>query len=57
MIEHIVNPFELLCECSMSLPDDGILYLETPRLDWILEHKAFLILAMSIVHIFQIVSC
>lgn len=25
----------------MSLPDDGILYLETPRLDWILEHKAF----------------
>lgn len=41
MIEHIVDPFKLLCECAESLSNDGILYLETPRLDWILEHKAF----------------
>lgn len=41
MIEHILNPLEMLARFHQALADDGILYLETPRLDWILENRAF----------------
>lgn len=41
MIEHILHPQEMLHLFHEALAPDGILYLETPRLDWILEHKAF----------------
>lgn len=41
MIEHVVNPLEMLRLFACALPDNGVLYLETPRLDWILEQGAF----------------
>ena len=41
MIEHIQNPLEMLRLFRCALADDGILYLETPRLDWILENRVF----------------
>lgn len=41
MIEHILHPLEMLRLFYEALAPDGILYLETPRLDWILENKAF----------------
>lgn len=41
MIEHILHPLEMLQLFHKALVPDGILYLETPRLDWILENKAF----------------
>jgi len=41
MIEHVLNPLEMLKRFHKGLAKDGILYLETPRLDWILENKAF----------------
>lgn len=41
MIEHIENPLEMLRLFARALPENGILYLETPRLDWILEHEVF----------------
>ena len=41
MIEHILNPLETLRQFYQALAADGILYLETPRLDWILENKTF----------------
>ena len=41
MIEHVVNPLEMLRLFACALPDNGVLYLETPRLDWILERGAF----------------
>lgn len=41
MIEHILHPLEMLRLFHKALAPDGILYLETPRLDWILENRAF----------------
>lgn len=41
MIEHILNPLDMLAQFHRALADDGILYLETPRLNWILENHAF----------------
>lgn len=41
MIEHMVNPLGVLRLFAQALPEDGMIYLETPRLDWILENKAF----------------
>lgn len=41
MIEHILNPLEMLARFHRALAPTGILYLETPRLDWILENRAF----------------
>ena len=41
MIEHIPNPLEMLRLLARALPRGGMLYLETPRLDWILEHGTF----------------
>lgn len=41
MIEHIQNPLDMLSRFHQALADDGILYLETPRLNWILENQAF----------------
>lgn len=41
MIEHILNPLDMLVKFHQALAIDGILYLETPRLDWILENHAF----------------
>jgi len=41
MIEHILNPLEMLKRFHRALVDGGILYLETPRLDWILENRVF----------------
>lgn len=41
MIEHVTNPLVLLEIFSQALSNGGVLYLETPRLDWILEHKTF----------------
>lgn len=41
MIEHVVNPLEMLRLFVRALPENGVLYLETPRLDWILEQGAF----------------
>ena len=41
MIEHILNPLDMLAQFHRALADDGILYLETPRLDWILDNHAF----------------
>jgi len=41
MIEHILNPLEMLKQFNQALAPNGILYLETPRLDWILENNAF----------------
>lgn len=41
MIEHILNPLEMLTKFYRALAADGVLYLETPRLDWILENRAF----------------
>ena len=41
MIEHVTNPLVLLEIFSEALSNGGVLYLETPRLDWILEHKTF----------------
>lgn len=41
MIEHILNPLDMLVRFHQALADDGLLYLETPRLDWILENRTF----------------
>lgn len=41
MIEHIESPLEMLRLFGTALKKDGILYLETPRLDWILENRMF----------------
>ncbi len=41
MVEHILNPLDMLKHFRRALSADGILYLETPRLDWILENQAF----------------
>lgn len=41
MIEHILNPLDMLSKFRRALAADGILYLETPRLNWILENRAF----------------
>lgn len=41
MIEHILNPLEMLIRFNKALKADGVLYLEMPRLDWILENKTF----------------
>lgn len=41
MIEHIENPLAMLQIFAQALPKNGILYLEMPRLDWILEHRVF----------------
>lgn len=41
MIEHILNPLDMLDKFYRALAPNGILYLETPRLDWILENHAF----------------
>lgn len=41
MIEHIENPLEMLRLFGKALPKAGILYLETPRLDWILKNHVF----------------
>lgn len=41
MIEHMQSPLKMLRLFRRSLSEKGILYLETPRLDWILEHRAF----------------
>ena len=41
MIEHVTNPLSLLEIFSQSLTNGGVLYFETPRLDWILQHKTF----------------
>ena len=41
MIEHVVNPLEMLRLFARALPENGVLYLETPRLDWILDQGAF----------------
>lgn len=41
MIEHILSPLEMLRLFAKALPRDGLLYLETPRLDWILRNQVF----------------
>lgn len=41
MIEHIENPLEMLRLFGKALPEAAILYLETPRLDWILKNHVF----------------
>lgn len=41
LIEHIENPLEMLRLFGRALPEAGILYLETPRLDWILKNHVF----------------
>ena len=41
MIEHILDPVGMLGLFNQALAEGGMLYLETPRLDWILENKAF----------------
>lgn len=41
MIEHILNPLEMLKTFNQALSSNGILYLETPRLNWILDRQAF----------------
>lgn len=41
MIEHVINPLEFLRLFAAALAEDGLLYLETPRLDWILDNKTF----------------
>jgi len=41
MIEHIASPLEMLRLFGEALQKDGILYLETPRLNWILENHVF----------------
>lgn len=41
MIEHMENPLEMLRTFAKALPVGGVLYLETPRLDWILENRVF----------------
>lgn len=41
MIEHVINPLKLLQLFRKALRYGGILYLETPRLDWILQHRTF----------------
>ena len=33
MIEHVVNPLDMLRLFAAALPENGVLYLETPRLD------------------------
>jgi len=41
MIEHMEQPLEMLRLFAQALPEGGVLYLETPRLDWILENRVF----------------
>lgn len=41
MIEHMSSPLEMLHLFAKALPQDGLLYLETPRLDWILQNQVF----------------
>ena len=41
MIEHMLRPLDMLRLFAQALPQDGMLYLETPRLDWILENQVF----------------
>lgn len=41
MIEHMLDPLEMLKRFRCVLAENGILYLETPRLDWILDQRAF----------------
>jgi len=41
MIEHMLEPLEMLRTFAQALPQGGLLYLETPRLNWILENRVF----------------
>lgn len=41
MIEHMTDPLEMLQFFAQALPEGGLLYLETPRLDWILQNRVF----------------
>lgn len=39
VIEHINNPLVMLNMIYKAMNDDGILYIETPNLEWILKNK------------------
>jgi SAM-dependent methyltransferase len=39
VIEHISCPEEFLCEIRASMPENAILFLETPDVEWILENN------------------
>lgn len=41
MIEHIQNPLQMLSLFYRAISESGVLYLETPRLDWILQNHVF----------------
>lgn len=41
MIEHMQEPLEILRLFAQALPLGGLLYIETPRLDWILDNHVF----------------
>lgn len=41
MIEHMEDPLKMLRMFGKALPEAGILYLETPRLNWILRNHVF----------------
>ena len=41
VLEHIANPFDFLKEIAASNGGKGLIYIEVPCLDWIVQHNAF----------------
>jgi SAM-dependent methyltransferase len=41
ILEHIPNPFEFLLSIVEANGDKGLIYIEVPCLDWILQHRAW----------------
>nr|QFZ91304.1 methyltransferase domain-containing protein [Synechococcus elongatus PCC 11802] len=41
VLEHIPNPLKFLSEIAVANNNQGLLYIEVPDLDWILDHHAY----------------
>ena len=40
-LEHIEAPYNFLLEMKKFLPEDTLIFIEVPRFEWIVEHRAF----------------
>ncbi|MFD2643337.1 class I SAM-dependent methyltransferase [Pseudomonas japonica] len=54
VLEHIADPVSFLHEIARANGDSGLIYIEVPCLDWIIEHKAWFDLFYEHVNYFRL---
>jgi uncharacterized UPF0146 family protein len=55
-LEHIQNPYEFLADIADANNNSGLIYIEVPCFNWILEHKAWFDIYYEHVNYFRLID-